>query len=581
MAGFGVGKDITPIHIEMNRTRQDLSDLWIQHQRRNQKTTKTWACIHTGRAMFLSESDLWMHAQNNHQDKLPSTPEESKQFRKSYEVNSVFKHPTRLCEKGCIHDDAITEDQSNKRTAEGGGMSVDLVSPFHKDSGIPPLPPRKYRAKQSHDNASPHSGPRSQFEYYKFYSWQETRPMTQTELVASVKGIYAGLVIFEHMLLVDEGPWQALIKTLHTLNEQLLSFFRGFHLLPDTPNLRRLAPEFSIRAELWQRGASSLLEFFENVPPIPLELITLFEMAKGNDRFEDLGSSPGDEEEHHELSLILRERKERTPCRARGILPNKIWSHSLTSPRNKPMNEATKHLDNEAHNTKLKTQSGRARSKRLSPKGLLLKLFSFLSTLLTAPGHKKRLFTSVLMANILTGVSGRAIPPENSEIRTSLTFRNDSKLFQSLIDKSMHLLNLSSEALIALIVIAVCETIRRIFCRRVQNRLLSATCMAASTSCFAYLRDAEDMTGGLLAGLLVAGAIFTWNTFSLGVKKYNFGTPYIILGMILGMIILWRGFPYVQLLTGSVKIDVFVLPSIIFSFSILEMIVKVHGDLTR
>lgn len=85
-------------------------------------------------------------------------------------------------------------------------------------------------------------------------------------------------------------------------------------------------------------------------------------------------------------------------------------------------------------------------------------------------------------------------------MRTSPTFPNDSKPFQSLIDKSIRLLNLSSEAVIALIVIAVCEMIRRIFCKEVQHRLLSATCMAASTSCFAYLRDAEDVTGGLLAG---------------------------------------------------------------------------------
>lgn len=78
-------------------------------------------------------------------------------------------------------------------------------------------------------------------------------------------------------------------------------------------------------------------------------------MGKENDLFEDLGSSPGDEEEHHELSLILRERKERTRCRARNMLPNKFRSHNLSLPQSKPTNEFTKHRDNQAHNSKLKT----------------------------------------------------------------------------------------------------------------------------------------------------------------------------------------------------------------------------------
>ncbi|KAF5869696.1 putative telomerase-binding protein est1a protein [Botrytis fragariae] len=573
----------------MNRTKQDVGDPLIQHLRRNTKTTKTWACIYCpDRAILLSKSDLWMHAQNNHQDKLPSTPEKSKQFRKSCEVNSVLKYPTRLCEKGHLHDEATTEGRSNKRTAEGGGIPVDLVSPFREDLEIPPPPPRKYRAKQRHDNESPHSGPRFPFEEDKFYSQRETRPITQEELVAEVKGFYANLVMVEAKPIeVDEGPWQALIKMLHTLSEQPLSFFRGCHRFPDIPNLRRLASEFAIPAEVWQRGTSSLLKFIGNMPPIPydttlvLEFMTLFTMAKEYDLFEDLGSSPGDEEEHHELSLSLKERKERTPCRAREILPNKIWSHNLSSPRNKPTNESTKHRDNEVHNAKLKTHSGRARSKEPSPKGLLLTLTSLLGTLLAALGHKKGLFTSLLMASVVSDVSGRAIPPENSETTISPTFSSDSNPFQSLIDKNKLLLDWSYEAGTAMFLIIACALIRRYFCKEEQNRLLSATCMAASTSLFAYLRDREDITGGVLAGVSFAGAVFTWNTFSMGVKKYNFGAPYIIFGMILGMAILWRGYPYIQPFIGSVKIDVFILPSITCSFSILEMVVKIHDDIIR
>ncbi|KAF7896299.1 hypothetical protein EAF00_006313 [Botryotinia globosa] len=178
------------------------------------------------------------------------------------------------------------------------------------------------------------------------------------------------------------------------------------------------------------------------------------------------------------------------------------------------------------------------------------------------------------MATIITVVSGRVIPPENSETTTSPTFSSDSNPLQSLTDKFELLKNWGCEAAIALFVIAACEIIK-IFCKEVQHRHLSATCMVTSTCSFAYLRDREDTTVGLLAGVPFAGAVFTWNTFSLGVGKHNFDTPYIVVGMIFGMIILWGAFTLIQPLIGPVKIDVFILPSIICSFSILEMIVKV------
>lgn len=77
---------------EMNRTKADVSDLWIQHQRRNTKTTQSWACIYCPeRKIFLSETDLWNHAEKDHRDKTPFDQDELKQFRKSYESESKLK----------------------------------------------------------------------------------------------------------------------------------------------------------------------------------------------------------------------------------------------------------------------------------------------------------------------------------------------------------------------------------------------------------------------------------------------------------------------------------------------------------
>lgn len=79
-------------NLEMNKPKADVSDLWIQHQRRNTKTTKSWSCIYCPeRKICLSETDLWNHAEKEHQDKIPSDQDELDRFRKSYESNSALK----------------------------------------------------------------------------------------------------------------------------------------------------------------------------------------------------------------------------------------------------------------------------------------------------------------------------------------------------------------------------------------------------------------------------------------------------------------------------------------------------------
>lgn len=77
---------------EMNRTKADVSDLWIQHQRRNTKTTQSWACIYCpDRKICLSKTDLWSHAEKAHPDKIPAGEDELIRFRKAFESDSVLK----------------------------------------------------------------------------------------------------------------------------------------------------------------------------------------------------------------------------------------------------------------------------------------------------------------------------------------------------------------------------------------------------------------------------------------------------------------------------------------------------------
>ncbi|KAI9649245.1 hypothetical protein NHQ30_001813 [Ciborinia camelliae] len=185
---------------EMNRTKADVSDLWIQHQRRNTKTTQSWACIYCPeRKICLTEIDLWNHAEKDHRDRIPSDQDELKRFRKSYESDSALKRPikddsqprkqshngatmaqadtppsylqskrplnspqpTRSLsglqalnlgpnEDNTMENEDVTTDQPRKRAAVGDGISAGSASPFREASESPP--PRRSAAR-------PTSGP--------------------------------------------------------------------------------------------------------------------------------------------------------------------------------------------------------------------------------------------------------------------------------------------------------------------------------------------------------------------------------------------------------------------------------------
>ncbi|KAG4030876.1 hypothetical protein MFRU_010g00100 [Monilinia fructicola] len=184
-----------------SKTKPDVTDLWIRHQRRNTKTTQSWACIYCPhRKICLSEIDLWNHAEKDHRDKIPSDQDELKRFRKSYESNSAQKRPTRddsqprkasnneaaqsnpsppqlqskrplntpqttrslsglqalnlgPNEDNTMEDEEVTTDQPRKRAAVGDGISAGSASPFRETSDSPP--PGRSSARPSTGPFSP------------------------------------------------------------------------------------------------------------------------------------------------------------------------------------------------------------------------------------------------------------------------------------------------------------------------------------------------------------------------------------------------------------------------------------------
>ena len=70
----------------------DLSQMWIQHQRKRSKTTQSWACVYClDREIFTTADHLWVHAGDAHQEKLPRDDTEVENLRRKFEAESFTK----------------------------------------------------------------------------------------------------------------------------------------------------------------------------------------------------------------------------------------------------------------------------------------------------------------------------------------------------------------------------------------------------------------------------------------------------------------------------------------------------------
>ncbi|KAL5083488.1 hypothetical protein Trisim1_001418 [Trichoderma cf. simile WF8] len=114
----------------------------------------------------------------------------------------------------------------------------------------------------------------------------ETRPISQEQLVAEVKGIYAGLVMVESKCIevdnahspqqLNNEQWQALIALHRTLLHEHHDFFLANQHPSASPALRRLAFKYSMPARMWRHGIHSFLELLRHRLPLTLEHMLTF-----------------------------------------------------------------------------------------------------------------------------------------------------------------------------------------------------------------------------------------------------------------------------------------------------------------
>lgn len=120
----------------------------------------------------------------------------------------------------------------------------------------------------------------------------ETRAISQEQLVAEVKGIYAGLIMVETKCIevdnaqnaqtdpnnnkLNHEQWQALIALHRTLLHEHHDFFLASQHPSAAPALRRLATKYAMPARMWRHGIHSFLELLRHRLPASLEHMLTF-----------------------------------------------------------------------------------------------------------------------------------------------------------------------------------------------------------------------------------------------------------------------------------------------------------------
>lgn len=117
----------------------------------------------------------------------------------------------------------------------------------------------------------------------------ETRPISQPQLVAEVKGIYTGLVMVESKCIdvdtaqadasaktLTDEQWQALIALHRALLHEHHDFFLASQHPSASQALKRLALKYSMPARMWRHGIHSFLELLRKRLPDSIQHMLSF-----------------------------------------------------------------------------------------------------------------------------------------------------------------------------------------------------------------------------------------------------------------------------------------------------------------
>ncbi|ELQ35978.1 hypothetical protein OOU_Y34scaffold00674g1, partial [Pyricularia oryzae Y34] len=163
-----------------------------------------------------------------------------------------------------------------KQQAAVGALTTHSRGTTTNNARLTPVSGQPRRASSSKGGSGGSDATGEIDEVNKLVKQPETRPIGQEQLVAEVKGIYAGLVMVENKCIevdnaqnslnndsaspkLNTDQWQALIALHRTLLHEHHDFFLASQHPSASPALRRLAAKYAMPARMWRHGIHSLM----------------------------------------------------------------------------------------------------------------------------------------------------------------------------------------------------------------------------------------------------------------------------------------------------------------------------------
>ncbi|KAF5251398.1 hypothetical protein FANTH_3504 [Fusarium anthophilum] len=277
-------------------------EAWLEHAKSDQKHQEKWPTLESAQLSYVNKGKRRADTTNGTAGDQTTTGTAVDQDRdadghqakrRSPEPSAPSHSPTRNARRndygGRHHQNTSgrqlwTSDGGVQQKSRGQRRAVSLGSPRQG-------PTKANRPTQTATQQVNRPSSNDDDSTSKMMRQPETRPISQDQLVAEVKGIYAGLVMVETKCLevdnaqssntdanskLNNDQWQALIALHRTLLHEHHDFFLASQHPSASPALRRLASKYAMPARMWRHGIHSFLELLRHRLPASLEHMLTF-----------------------------------------------------------------------------------------------------------------------------------------------------------------------------------------------------------------------------------------------------------------------------------------------------------------
>ncbi|KAH7114137.1 hypothetical protein EDB81DRAFT_873493 [Dactylonectria macrodidyma] len=260
----------------------DISSKWVTHLRNKNKqevSASHTICPYCKEDILIDKTDTFRsHVQNE--------PEKHTKLVTDGDITEAYKTLVAQAEAPDPKRRSLSPEHGTSPSAQPASSQVQV--PAQKE--LPGQRQGRKTTQQSQFIPPPPQPNEDEPRPTEMMLQPETRPISQDQLVAEVKGIYAGLVMVETKCIevdnaqfsnhdankLNNEQWQALIALHRTLLHEHHDFFLASQHPEASLPLRRLASKYAMPARMWRHGIHSFLELLRHRLPASLEHMLTF-----------------------------------------------------------------------------------------------------------------------------------------------------------------------------------------------------------------------------------------------------------------------------------------------------------------